>query len=102
VQKQDKEEVRQEAPGQLITHYAPDIDTYLVTVEGEPHDGMVDNGTNPGLEGVVVVDFAGLLGWMEGRCLAYKSLSEKGDMREAGRALFETLRWTESVPGKGR
>jgi hypothetical protein len=27
----DKEEVTQEAPGQLITHYAPDVPTFLIT-----------------------------------------------------------------------
>ncbi|GMH48695.1 hypothetical protein TrRE_jg12711 [Triparma retinervis] len=55
--------------------------------------GMEDVGET------VVVDFGGIMEGMEGEALAYRTLSGGGDAGEAGRVVYETLRWAEEVTG---
>jgi L-threonylcarbamoyladenylate synthase len=74
------------APGQLLTHYAPDVETRLVVrvVEGsggEGGGGGVADATDSGaalevaMGKTVVVDFAGSLAFVRPRALAYRDMS---------------------------
>ena len=104
----------QEAPGQAITHYAPDVPCYTVqSVSGNVIKGTDDNVTKLAndtadveslnltitalLESVVVLDFKGCLHacFSSGPFLAYRDLSPRGSHVEAARDLFAALRWAE-------
>jgi len=92
----------QQAPGQLLTHYAPDKPTFLAVLGADPAAG---GDGQPALEGVtssVVVDFGGAMSWAKDTAAAYRDLSPAGDVREAARALFDVLRWTETCEGAKR
>lgn len=96
----------QVAPGQLLKHYAPDVETRLV-LGGSKLAAATVPGVNTGaafatpLESCVVVDFHGSLAWARGQVLAYRELSNTGDVREAAAGLFDALRWSEGVRGVG-
>ncbi|KAJ1623118.1 DHBP synthase RibB-like alpha/beta domain-containing protein [Pavlovales sp. CCMP2436] len=97
------------APGQLLTHYAPDKPTFLAVVppagtpptasESAATAAPVDSGE---LASSCVVDFGGRLAHLAGDCAAYRDLSPAGSVSEAARVLFDTLRWTESVEAAQR
>lgn len=65
------------APGQLLTHYAPDVETRLVArVVG----GAVPAGAaivRASVDAAVVVDFRGALACLSPRALAYRDLSAR-------------------------
>ena len=88
----------EEAPGQHLTHYAPDVPATLVRVVDK-------KGSNTStLESLniatgVIIDFNGSLLWLKDSCLQYRDLSVKGDMAEAASNLFAFLRWSETVEG---
>jgi tRNA threonylcarbamoyl adenosine modification protein (Sua5/YciO/YrdC/YwlC family) len=91
----------EEAPGQAITHYAPNNPCWMVTSIGPAlshGDGVVENRevNSDDLASAVVVDFGGALFSLKGRVLAYLDLSQERDSVEAARQLFSALRWTES------
>lgn len=97
------------APGQSVTHYAPDVDTRLVMTVDRDEDVAADSDTKRTeteeedtvrVSEAVVIDFGGRLKTTLGaKALAYRDLSETGDSREAATQLFSALRWTESVQG---
>lgn len=112
--------VGQEAPGQAITHYAPDVPCVIVkslTVEDMSSDPLIDDALsgeaqnasshasssqlylNPNYiqRHVVVLDFNGQLSPLQNKCLAYRDLSSEGNTKESARVLFESLRWAEAV-----
>jgi len=80
------------APGQLLTHYAPRLPSFLVSLEATASD-------TADIDKAVVVDFQGRLQALEGSCLAYRDLSPTGDAAIAAADLFTALRWAEDVPG---
>jgi L-threonylcarbamoyladenylate synthase len=94
----------QQAPGQAITHYAPDVPCCSVRSMLESSVSLPEADkqvTVTGAElcaGCVVVDFGAQLSGWQSRCLAYRDLSKQGSAAEAARRLFDTLRWAESVP----
>ncbi|CAM9578238.1 unnamed protein product [Choristocarpus tenellus] len=103
-----------QAPGQLISHYAPDVPTFIlrVTEQGavEAKSDVQGHANSKGDTGdtadvmltkAIVLDFGNRLSWLEGRCLAYSNLSARGDAREAARVLFRMLRWAEGMEGQG-
>eukprot|EP01041_Mallomonas_annulata_P013221 gene13221-27968_t len=106
----------QQAPGQAITHYAPDvpcvqvISLFVVEVEvdaAEPITTTASNGAvlqlSPSdLVTTVVVDFNGRLSALADAALAYRDLSVSGSVSEAARAIFDTLRWSEVQQGATR
>lgn len=47
----------------------------------------------------VVIDLGGTLSCCSHECLAYRDLSVTGNMSEAARELFDTLRWAETLEG---
>jgi len=89
------EEIGQEAPGQLITHYAPEVPTFMCKLE----DWTQERVKSIDLSKVVVLDFGTQLCWLEGEVLAYSNLSTSSSVREAAQRLFSSLRWAEAVPG---
>ena len=75
VEASEEEATGEEAPGQLVTHYAPDLPTYIVRVEDSDH--LTDADANAGAEDdtdaaeaalakSVVLDFGGSLAWLQG------------------------------------
>lgn len=96
-------EVGAEAPGMLLTHYAPDVDTYLVASEAQSLAGESDAETarlpRPALGTAVIIDIGGTLAGFQGDALAYRDLSACGSVVEARARLFAALRWSEGVPG---
>jgi L-threonylcarbamoyladenylate synthase len=84
------------APGQLLTHYAPDVDTYLAASSSA--DLAAASPLPAPLSEVVLVDFGGQFAHLRG-ALARRDLSEAGDAQEACANVFDVLRWTETVPG---
>lgn len=104
-----------EAPGMLLTHYAPDIETFLVT-SVTPSTTHTDGG-NPNhthtftlyhnelqktiqldASTTVIIDFGGLLVSYNDKCIAYSDLSVSSTIMEARRIVFDRLRWAENVP----
>eukprot|EP00002_Diphylleia_rotans_P025474 TRINITY_DN5039_c0_g1_i3.p1 TRINITY_DN5039_c0_g1~~TRINITY_DN5039_c0_g1_i3.p1 ORF type:complete len:415 (-),score=90.20 TRINITY_DN5039_c0_g1_i3:12-1256(-) len=98
-----KEHVAQEAPGQLLTHYAPDVDAYVVggnilrQADGQ-EQGKIESGWLE-LKDVIMVDYGGAYKDMKEQFKAYRDLSEKRSAEEAASELFKALRWSESVEG---
>ncbi|TYZ63463.1 hypothetical protein PybrP1_002563, partial [[Pythium] brassicae (nom. inval.)] len=76
----------QQAPGQLLTHYAPDVDT-------------LDASADADVSGWVVIDFHGSLRALRPRVKAYNDLSPAGDIGEGTQHIFDMLRWAENVTG---
>ncbi|GMI42622.1 hypothetical protein TrCOL_g4588 [Triparma columacea] len=102
------------APGQLLTHYAPDgMDCFLVRPNKLKTNNELDRLKHKvqelDVEGAtggacVVIDFNGALarcGLGEGSqgVVGYKDLSKKGIVKEAAKNLFAFLRWSEELRG---
>jgi tRNA threonylcarbamoyl adenosine modification protein (Sua5/YciO/YrdC/YwlC family) len=87
----------EEAPGQAITHYAPNNPCWMVTSIGPASDSVENREVrSDDLASAVVVDFGGTLFTLKERVLAYRDLSKDRDSVEGARLLFAALRWTES------
>jgi len=107
----DTREVGQEAPGQAITHYAPDVPCSIVAVLSTKEGSTLTNPSSPSvlpttlfltkdeLRSVVIIDFAGQMSQISTFCLAYRDLSSSGCSAEGARNLFEALRWAELISG---
>lgn len=113
------EGVAQLAPGQLLTHYAPDRPTLLAARRGRAAGpaAAADGGGARRADGAVaeaavglgavgaqlracaVLDFGGALADTRAVARAYRDLSESGNVREAAHSLFDALRWAEGVDG---
>jgi L-threonylcarbamoyladenylate synthase len=112
------EAVAMDGPGQLLTHYSPNVPSFLVTPSSLPTTTTTMNGNASGAvaasagdwtvevngevvhaKDVVVLDFHGDLASLTSRCLAFRSLSSSGDAVEACHEVFDALRWTETVVG---
>ncbi|KYQ88349.1 hypothetical protein DLAC_11049 [Tieghemostelium lacteum] len=96
----------QEAPGQLITHYAPDIQTYILDQDTNTsnHNNSSTDSNNEikqiiPIKDCIYIDFGGQLNnpTLKSQFLAYKDLSETSNILEAANQLFSLLRWSESI-----
>eukprot|EP00743_Colponemidia_sp_Colp-15_P006948 GILK01007499.1.p1 GENE.GILK01007499.1~~GILK01007499.1.p1 ORF type:complete len:380 (+),score=38.82 GILK01007499.1:69-1208(+) len=87
------------APGTLLTHYAPNVDTYLVKVQDSVTPLSMAHCID--LSKAVLIDFRGQLQWLSSSVLAYRDMSVTGDMEAAANVLFDLLRWSENVAGVG-
>ena len=97
------------APGQAITHYAPDVPCFLFSEGGEGGEGGESSSSEKvevrtmniqdAKDSLVVLDFGGQLAGMKEACCGYRELSVSGSAPEAARDLFAALRWSELVPG---
>ncbi len=96
----------QEAPGQAITHYAPDVPCYMILsrVSISQNDSTpVGSGTGTDvltltreqLQSTVIVDFGGKLLVDKQYALAHRDLSTDALPKEAASQLFDALRWAE-------
>jgi L-threonylcarbamoyladenylate synthase len=90
----------QEAPGQLLTHYSPDVDAFVLVAEqqhAQPHHQRASLQVSE----CVVIDFgAKYKAWAAGApALKYLDLSPSGDASEAATGLFAALREAEGVKG---
>eukprot|EP00608_Synchroma_pusillum_P003233 CAMPEP_0198428262 /NCGR_PEP_ID=MMETSP1452-20131203/6443_1 /TAXON_ID=1181717 /ORGANISM="Synchroma pusillum, Strain CCMP3072" /LENGTH=396 /DNA_ID=CAMNT_0044148653 /DNA_START=37 /DNA_END=1227 /DNA_ORIENTATION=+ len=95
----------EQAPGQHVTHYAPDAPTYLVeallaAAPAAPAPDVLSLSPDE-LAAAVVVDYGGALAALGPRALAYRDLSPAGDASEAARGLFAALREAEATEGVG-
>lgn len=117
---QPKESVPgQVAPGQAVTHYAPDVPCFIVDslatgakqkVEGEVSEYQVSREDHVVIKinsedlsaHTVVIDYAGQLRVLANTALAYRDLSPSGNSAEAARLLFDTLRWSEQIENAQR
>jgi tRNA threonylcarbamoyl adenosine modification protein (Sua5/YciO/YrdC/YwlC family) len=112
-----EEETGECAPGQLITHYSPDITSFLMTASAADVEALSARLAQAGAEGAapadalalkaairetVIVDFAGALSSVSSHAIAYRDLSVSGSMAEAAKSLFACLRWAEEVSGAMR
>jgi L-threonylcarbamoyladenylate synthase len=123
-EKEQEELAGQQAPGQAITHYAPDVPCVIVrsfrtgpmirsaagVSELVAADAAGPGATRSRLDvsteecrsQCVVVDFGGKLAALREGALAYRDLSAAGSASEAARQLFDALRWAESISGARR
>jgi hypothetical protein len=72
----------QVAPGQLITHYAPDVPTYILrtSITSDSGGDVFMNAEEEDMReqmmlDTVVLDFNGSLSWLVDKCLAYQDMS---------------------------
>lgn len=94
----ESEGENQQAPGQLLTHYAPDVDTYLIQADAdEDMRFSKEDGKS-----WVVIDVGGKLAGLQYKVKAYQDLSPSGDVTEASNRIFDALRWAEGVPNVTR
>jgi tRNA threonylcarbamoyl adenosine modification protein (Sua5/YciO/YrdC/YwlC family) len=111
---EDGESSGQVAPGQAVTHYAPDIpcfilrgiqldvsnDTTDVPQAGSAQEQRIfDLSRQEMQEKVVLIDFGGQYQDWKSKVHAYRDLSASGDAGEAAKGLFDILRWSEQVEG---
>jgi L-threonylcarbamoyladenylate synthase len=104
-------EAGQVAPGQAVTHYAPDVPCFLLQqlTTSSNLSEQVEESRNIAedlcitpeqlKEKVVLIDFHQQYHIYADQVLAYRDLASTGDMRDAARELFTTLRWSEQIAG---
>lgn len=85
----------QEAPGQLLRHYAPHVGAYLLTTASEPLEPMSEIAA---LNQAAVVDFGARHSAHAADAAVYLDLSVQADFPEACRSVFGILRRLESHP----
>ena len=112
----------QQAPGQMITHYAPDVPASIAHLV--PRSGSLVSSSKEEEEEdrpkkraslsqdkdedkkeygkTVVVDCGGVLSCLRPHALAYRDISVSGNMSESANAIFGALRWSEAVPNAER
>jgi L-threonylcarbamoyladenylate synthase len=95
-----------EAPGMLLTHYAPSLPTIMLSgiadaaTVAAPSEGGSVLTLDPRLAGgCAVIDFGGALATLAPHAAGYRDLSPAGDVVEARGQVFDALRWTEAVRG---
>jgi len=95
------------SPGQTICHYAPDVQSFMISqirfrkwTNADHLD--LNKDEQHVLKGSVVIDFGAALHCLKHKCLAYKDLSPGADPNEAALHVFDTLRWAEEVEGANR
>lgn len=104
-----------DGPGQLLSHYSPSVPAFLVA-PGDV-DGTIAGGswgfslpiTSSASaaevplwidgEKAIVLDYGGIFAALRPQALAYRSLSADGRPEEAAFAVFEALRWCETIDG---
>lgn len=94
-----------EAPGQLLRHYAPDLDTFLLPPANQltaPASAVTDTSGSQDefrayLHDAVLIDYGATYANLKPFVAAYTDLSPSGSVEEARRRVFGTLRWTETT-----
>mmetsp|Transcript_19088 Transcript_19088/g.35336 ORF Transcript_19088/g.35336 Transcript_19088/m.35336 type:complete len:399 (-) Transcript_19088:223-1419(-) len=112
VKAQDEEDKAFEAPGQSITHYAPDVETWLLSGDVEqamkakdialdqtPLTMQLGEDKSVNVATCVIIDYAGALQDLKPLALAYRDISPQGDISQAAQTIFDVLRWAEQIKG---
>ena len=81
-------------PGQILRHYSPNLETYLLKVTFET---IKQEDWIPDLSECVIIDFECNLKRFSNDCLCYKDLSILGDTKEALKNLYAILRESEKI-----
>mmetsp|Transcript_8220 Transcript_8220/g.12186 ORF Transcript_8220/g.12186 Transcript_8220/m.12186 type:complete len:399 (-) Transcript_8220:1891-3087(-) len=88
----------QQAPGQMITHYAPDIQTLMYSSDKIEVKEKNTNGIS--ISECVFIDYnQHFFGKYSEKCKKYFLLSKSDDMKDVARHLFKTLRAAEKIEG---
>ena len=87
-----------EGPGQFLKHYSPDKDCYILRSleSGKFAESHFENSLD--LKKGIVLDFGGSHKYLENIVGVYKDLSPSGDVREAMKHYYASLRELEVVP----
>ncbi len=86
----------QEAPGQLLRHYAPNIASFLLQVSEEVPATVTQSSVS--IKEAILLDFNAKANFLADKCLNYAQMSEGDDLREVMKKLYDLLRWAENVP----
>jgi L-threonylcarbamoyladenylate synthase len=94
--------VGEEAPGQAITHYSPDISCYILKSFVPSSESSSDSTTLSFdsaylAQRVILLDYGKEHAAYREKVYKYRDLSEEKNASEAARNLFDVLRWAESV-----
>ncbi len=92
----EKEEAGLDSPGQLLTHYAPTIEAFIIK-NNFLNDSITQIFLSEHLSESVVIDFKSNNKNLEKLVLSYFDLSISGNIQEASRNLFSYLRKAESI-----
>tara|TARA_Y100000991_G_scaffold132193_1_gene99616 strand:+ start:1558 stop:2652 length:1095 start_codon:yes stop_codon:yes gene_type:complete len=84
------------SPGQILKHYSPNLDTYLLNFNFAKTDIEV---WIPDLSECILIDFNHNLISFKNDCLYYKDLSREGDTFQALENLYDILRYCEKIDG---
>jgi tRNA threonylcarbamoyl adenosine modification protein (Sua5/YciO/YrdC/YwlC family) len=87
---------KQQAPGQLLTHYAPKISAYILRTNKDEHYTEKADFT---INKCVVIDLGGAKVELAPHAAFYTDLSISGKALEAATNLFRLLRLAEEMPG---
>ncbi|KAK8801161.1 hypothetical protein WA158_001931 [Blastocystis sp. Blastoise] len=85
----------EQAPGQLLTHYAPYIQTYLVKRDSNTKSNEIFEH----IDKCIIIDFAGILKDLSGKAHTYMTLSEDNNIHEATKNLYRAFRDAEIIKG---
>ncbi len=96
-----KEDTNSEAPGMLLKHYSPYLETFLLEPISKKPEGEIKT-VHVDLKSSILIDFDDHMKDKKDSFLKYFSLSESGDMNEAMSKLYNVLRAAENIPDAKR
>ena len=87
-----------EGPGQFLKHYSPNKDCFILRSlqSGKYSESHFENSFD--LKKGILLDFGGSHKYLESFVAVYKDLSPSGDVREAMKNYYASLRELEVVP----
>ena len=103
----------QEAPGMSLTHYAPDLPSFLLAASAPPptsrparspsasRRGSAQRPLSFPISSAIVLDYGARLAHLQSTVHAYRDLSPAADACEAAAGVFEALRWAEGHASQG-
>lgn len=91
-----------ESPGQFLTHYAPQKESFLLLPQNQQRNTDVFSVSEDLFSSTALLDFAGQNVSYREKMLHYLDLSQSGDLEEAKRNLFSFLRLAENKDGVQR
>lgn len=91
-------EIALDSPGQLLTHYSPIIESFILS-KNISVENKIQNFDKNLLNISVIIDFEGQYFEFKHELLSYFDLSRNGNIFEAGRNLFSYLREAENIKG---
>lgn len=94
--KEENLETTLDSPGQLLTHYSPIIESFILSKNISTED-KIQKFDEKMRKFSVLIDFEGKYVNFKNEMLCYFDLSSKGSIFEAGRNLFSYLREAENI-----